>query len=167
MLYDHFFRRRLRDLPTMLTGKKVSAALEISLRWDRLFELELFWSLQYCAIIDHHQHVRVLVLTMDLLDLILDSIPDNLMGLPYSGGHYGTPLDTIKGLLQANAFGRRYEDEVVVSILSETVRYVSLDQLLDKSNKRQELCELLPVEDGAIVSPLMKAKLPRAAKEKA
>lgn len=147
--------------------KKLSETLDSSRRWEGFVELELCWSLLHCAIIEGRRHARVPVLSMDLLDLILDSISDNLMEVPYPGSYNGTPSDTVKDPLQANAIGRRLENEVVFPISSEHVRYTSLGRLQDKSIERQAVCELLPVENGVVVLPVMRAKLERVIKEKA
>lgn len=157
--YAHFFDRRVRDLPTMETRKKLWEALEISRRWERLVEIELCRCLLYWAIIERRHHAHVSVLPMDLFDLIFDSLADNLMRILYLSSHYGSPRDIVNDLLHANSIGGQNEELVYVLLSSELVWYVWLDHLLDKSIARMEVKNLLPIENGAVGPRFKKARL--------
>lgn len=82
----------------MPRSPRLSEALEASRTCERLVELEFSWAFLYCAVIEWRQYKRVPILPNELIDFILDTMPDNLMSVPYPGRHYGKPRDTINEL---------------------------------------------------------------------
>lgn len=156
-LYSHYMGRRLSKLPTMPPGPELSAALDMKRRWERLVALEFCWSILHCAAIERRQHARVPVITVDLMDFILLTIPASMLSMDYPGGHYGSPWDTLNDLLQAQSIGEGFRLLVEEPLSNKPVAYVSLDTLYDKVVWWKEAHALLPIEHGAVLPPGMKA----------
>lgn len=158
-LYAHFVGRRLRKLPTMPPGKELSAMLCLKRRWERLVGLEFCWSLLHCAVLERRYHARVPILPADLLEFIVSVLPPDALDIPYPGGQHGTPRDTLNELVQAAVVDEGRRTEVNVPLSSEPVVYVSLDVLFETYKVGQGARSLLPIENGALVPPGIKAAM--------
>lgn len=96
---------------------------------------------------------------MDLIDFILNALPDNVMTTPYPGQNYGTTRDTVGDLLQAGPIEMHHWLEVEVLLSSKLLQYVSLDIPMNTHIPRKSVQKLLPIEVGAVVSPTLKKKM--------
>lgn len=72
------------------------------------------------------------------MDFVLDSLPGDVMSVPYPCHNYETPRYTLNNIFQAKSIGQRYQKTVKVPLQPDPVLYVSLDDLLDKSIPSEE-----------------------------
>lgn len=120
--------------------------------------LEFCWSILHTAIIERRQHARVPVLSSAVIDFIITTIPESMMGMNYPGRHYGKPRETVTDLVQAIVIGENRRELVNVPMCAEPVPYVSLDWLFEEGERQVSAYAPLPIEEGAMMPPRLAAK---------